>query len=188
MENNETNLIVQSQLGNKTALEQLLKRIQSRIYNSIYRFKNDEIDINDIAQNVSIKVGAKIKQLKNPKQFNQWLKKIVVNSCNDYFRKTRKEKEEIRLDSVDNSFISLIPDDTSNPQELTLNNELNYIIRTSIKNLPTHYKIPIKLREIDGLTYEEISNLTNSTIGTVKSRIARARAKIKDELDKYRKE
>ena len=64
-------------------------------------------------------------------------------------------------------------------------NELDKVIKKSINNLPSQYKIPIALREIQGLSYDEISNITNSTIGTVKSRIARARAKIKSDILKY---
>ena len=93
--------------------------------------------------------------------------------------------QEIPLIKNDDSSAIEVPDYDSNPQETILNNELDLIIKTSIENLPLHYKIPITLREIQGLSYDEISNITNTTIGTVKSRIARARAIIKDDINKY---
>ena len=75
----------------------------------------------------------------------------------------------------------------SNIFDTVRNNEIDLIIKNSINNLPLHYKIPIALRELQGLSYEEISGITKITIGTVKSRISRARAKIKNEIDKYNK-
>ena len=83
--------------------------------------------------------------------------------------------------------VIIADDSASNPQVSVLNNELDLIIKTSIENLPIHYRIPITLREIQGLSYDEISNVTNTSIGTVKSRIARARAMIKDEIERYSK-
>ena len=178
-------LIKSSQKGNKEALEKLIKSQQSLIYATLYYLKKDGSDINDLVQEVLLKLTNKIKQLKNPDYFKTWLNQIVVNSYYDYLRKNKKYSNELYLDKKEADSIFEIPDYSQNPQESILNSELDYIIKTSINNLPIQYKIPITLREIQGLSYDEISNITKTSLGTVKSRIARARAKIKDDISKY---
>ena len=160
----------------------LLMGIAKKFYNL---FKNTGYDFNDLVQEVLLKLTNKIKQLKNPDYFKTWLNQIVVNSYYDYLRKNKKYSNELYLDKKEADSIFEIPDYSQNPQESILNSELDYIIKTSINNLPIQYKIPITLREIQGLSYDEISNITKTSLGTVKSRIARARAKIKDDINKY---
>ena len=180
------NLVLKAIKNDKSALEELLKVEQSNIYVTLLYLKKDTNDINDIMQDIFIKVIKNIKNLKNPANFKTWLNQIVINSYFDYLRKSKKRFNTLELDSSDN-IVEVEDDKRLNPQEKLLNNELNYVIKTSIQNLPIHYKIPLALREIQGLSYEAISNITNSTIGTVKSRIARARTLVKDNIIKYSK-
>ena len=135
-------------------------------------------------QDVLIKLSKKIYQLRNPKNFKYWLNQIILNSYYDYVRKHNK-KNIFKIFKNDNDSNNDIADFNSNPQNRALFSELDAVIKTSIENLPVHYKIPITLREIQGLSYDEISNITKTSIGTVKSRIARARAIIKDDVNKY---
>ena len=102
-------------------------------------------------------------------------------------RKNKSTSSKITLDILDIAQGSYIADAKTNPQIKALNSELNFVVQTSMDGLPIHYRLPIKLREIDGLSYKEISNITKTTIGTVKSRISRAREIIKKEVDEYNK-
>lgn len=181
------NLIKKAQMGENRAIEQLIKEEQSNIYATLFYLKRDTNDLNDLVQNVLIKLSKKISQLKNPKYFKTWLNQIIINSYYDYLRKNKKYSNELKLDFVNNDIALNIPDYSTNPTNNLLNNELDFVIKTSIENLPLHYKIPITLREIQGLSYDEISNITKTSVGTVKSRIARAREKIKNEIIKYSK-
>lgn len=133
-----------------------------------------------------MKLSKKINQLKNPKLFKSWLNQIVLNSYYDYLRKNKTKKNRFDLSKIDDKDIAEIPDYSTNPSNSILNSELDFIIKTSIDALPIHYKIPITLREIQGLSYNEISKIINSSIGTVKSRIARAREIIKNDILKYK--
>ena len=180
-------MIILAQKGDLNALEQLLKEEQSNIYATLFYLKKDSNDIKDLVQDILIKLSKKITQLKNPAYFKTWLNQIIINSYYDYLRKNKKYKNEIKLNHPLQDIATDIPDYDSNPQNSLLKNELDFVIKTSIENLPIHYKIPIALREIQGLSYDEISNITNTSIGTIKSRIARARAKIKDDIIKYSK-
>lgn len=185
MNEEKYNLIKNAQKGDKLALEKLIKQEQASVFTMLYYLKKDKIEINDLAQEVFLKLSKKIKQLKNPYNFKTWLNQIVINSYYDYLRKNRKYQNEIISTNENNEAYFEIPDYTSNPSDSILNTELDYIIKTSINNLPIQYKIPITLREIQGLSYDEISHITKTSLGTVKSRIARARAKIKDDIFKY---
>ena len=188
MNENKIELVKNAMKGDKQALEILIKDQQSDVYTTLYYLKRNDEDINDIAQNIFIKLSSKIKQLKNPKNFKTWLNQIIINSYYDYLRKSKRRKHDYILDKFDSESRLEIPDLTQNPQDRVLRSELDFVIKNSIQNLPIHYKIPIALREIQGLSYDEISNITNTSLGTVKSRISRARAMIKDDILRYSKE
>ncbi len=187
MQEDRIDLITRAKRGDKTALCDLLRQEQSSIYAMLFYLKKDEYDLSDIMQDVLIKVTKKIGQLRDPKSFKVWLNQIVLNCYYDYIRKHNR-KNRFKFTQLEDSLGFEIGDNAQNPQNSVLYNELDLIIKNSIENLPVHYKIPITLREIQGLSYDEISNLTNTTVGTVKSRIARARAMIKEDVNKYSKE
>lgn len=185
MDIEKTKLILNAKNGDKKSLDNLLKNEKSNIYAMLLYLKVKSEDIDDLSQIILFKLSAKIKQLKEPYHFKTWLNQIIINTYYDYLRKEKKSINNKHLEMVTDEAIVEIPDYTTNPQEYILNNELDFVIKTSIENLPIHYKIPITLREIQGLSYDEISNITKLSIGTVKSRIARAREKIKNDIDKY---
>ena len=185
MDNKKIELINKAIKNDTASLVQLIKEEQNNIYTTLYYLKKDSNDINDIVQNVLIKLTKKISQLKNPNNFKAWLNQIIINTYYDYLRKNKKNKIKENFINDDEKSMLEVPDYSSNPQEEILNSELDYIIKSTIENLPMHYKIPIALREIQGLSYDEISQVTKTSIGTVKSRIARARTMIKDKITKY---
>lgn len=182
MKKSQEELIKDAVLGDKIALIDLIKQQENNIYSTLYYLKQNEDEIADIMQNVLMKLSTKIYQLKNPKYFSTWLNQIIINSYYDYLRKNKRNSKLILSDD-ERDFDTV--DYGTNPQDRILYSELDMIIKNSIKNLPLHYKIPITLREVQGLSYSDISNITNTSVGTVKSRIARARNIIKDEVDKY---
>lgn len=187
MDTYKKEIIIKAQKGDKTALSELIKQEQNNIYTTLYYLKKDDNELNDIMQDVLIKLSKKIKQLKNPDYFKTWLNQIILNSYYDYLRKNKKYPKPFSLEETTDESSIVMQNYPNNPSDSVLYSELDYIIKTSIENLPIHYKIPITLREIQGLSYDEISNITNTTVGTVKSRIARARALIKEKIQKYSK-
>ena len=178
-------LILRAQKGDNKALCDLIKKEQTNIYTTLFYLKKDENDIADIMQDVLIKLTKRLNQLKNPTFFKTWLNQIIINSYYDYLRKNKKKILTINPYKPDEEVEFEIPDNSTNPQNTILYTELDNIIKNAIQSLPIQYKIPIALREIQGLSYDEISNITNTSIGTVKSRISRARAKIKDDIARY---
>lgn len=184
MDNEYKKLILNAKFNDKKALDEVLKKEKHNIYTTLLYLKVKTEDIDDIAQNILFKLSSKIKQLKDANNFKTWLNQIIINTYYDYLRK-QKNKSNLNLEAISDDAIVEIPDYTTNPQDYILKNELDFVIKTSIENLPIHYKIPITLREIQGLSYDEISNITKLSVGTVKSRIARARERIKNDIEKY---
>ena len=168
--------------GNSDALIKLIKSEQNNIYSTLYYLNKSETEVNDLAQIVLIKLTKKIHQLKKPKYFKTWLNKIIINTYYDYLRK-KKNLPYLTLSNEDKYFDKA--DSSKNPLVEILSSELDKIIKHSIEQLPTQYKIPLTLREIQGLSYCDISNITNTSIGTVKSRISRARTLVQNDISKY---
>ena len=180
-------LIILSQKNDYRALEELIKREQKNIFATFAYLSKTRENIADLTQEALMRMARGLAHLKNPKYFKSWLNQIVTNLFYDELRKSVRKPQLISIDTEqdENSFGRQIPDHRHKPAEKVLSTELDNVIKTEIKNLPEHFRIAIILRELQGLSYEEIAEATHTTIGTVKSRIARARGKLQDGLKHY---
>ena len=187
-------LVLKAQADQMSALEELVSRYQKLVYVTLYQLAPERNDINDLTQEVLLRMCRSIKSLRNPKTFKYWLNRIITNLFYDELRKAPRQLKTISLDepAYDNddeqSPARDIPDASDMPDKLALNSELDYKIQQAIQNLPEQFRTIIVLREIQGLSYEEIASLTETNIGTVKSRLARARLKLQEVLEPYLKE
>ena len=180
-------LVILSQKSDYRALEELIKREQKNIFATFSYLTKKRENIADLTQEALLRMARGLVNLKAPKAFHGWLNQIVTNLFYDELRKSVKKPEIISIDSQndENHFSTQIPDYRHRPAEKAMSMELDKIIRNEIGNLPENFRIAIVLRELQGLSYEEIANATNTTIGTVKSRIARARGRLQDGLKHY---
>lgn len=171
------------------ALEELVKRHQSSVYASFYYLSNECQDILDLTQEALLKMAKNIKSLKEPKKFKSWLNQIVTNVFYDYIRSKNRKPQTVSIDKDDEGEtcpkVIELPSKSKSPEENTLGDELSDVIENSIHKLPDSFRLAIVLREFQGLSYEEIASITNTNVGTVKSRIARARSKLQEELKSY---
>lgn len=187
-------LIGLAQSGQMSALEELVVRHQKLVYVTLYQLAPDRNDINDLTQEVLLRMCRSIKSLRNPKTFKYWLNRIITNLFYDELRKMPRQLKTISLDEPvyndeeEQSPARDIPDSSERPDKVALNSELDRKIQQAIHNLPEQFRTIIVLREIQGLSYEEIASLTDTNIGTVKSRLARARLKLQEVLEPYLKE
>lgn len=186
-----TELVELAQKDNFDALEELIKRNQNSIYASFYYLSADCEDILDLTQEALMKMAKNIKRLKEPEKFKAWLNQIVTRIFYDYIRGKNRKLKTVPIDKKNNEddehfSIGEIPCcKTISPEQNTLNAELTCLIENSIKKLPDSFRLAIVLREFQGLSYEEIAEITNTNVGTVKSRIARARNRLQEDLKKY---
>lgn len=180
-------LIILSQKNDYKALEELIKREQKNIFAAFSYLSKTRENIADLTQEALMRMARGLANLRNPKVFKSWLNQIVTNLFYDELRKSVRKPLLVSIDAEpdENSFSRQIPDYRNKPAERVLSSELDNVIRAEIKNLPDHFRIAIILRELQGLSYEEIAEATHTTIGTVKSRIARARVRLQDGLKHY---
>ena len=183
-------LIELARNDNLDALEELIKRNQSSVYASFYYLSGDCDEVLDLTQEALLKMARNIKSLKNPEKFKPWLNQIVTRLFYDDIRRKNKKLQTVPIDKKEddeeNKFnVSEVPCKTCTPEEKTLNTELSCLIKKSIQKLPDTFRLAIILREFQGLSYEEIAEITNTNVGTVKSRIARARNKLQSDLKQY---
>ncbi|RYX93806.1 sigma-70 family RNA polymerase sigma factor [bacterium] len=186
----EYELIRRCQEGDKVAFAQLVRANQQMVFNLLHRLIPDWMDLEDIAQDVWVKVYQSISKMKNYASFKTWLHRIAVNT---YYDKMRKfgHRVEISLDEPvndDENQIIDIPDTKLLPEDLILNAEWKSYVEEKIKALPEQHRLIIVMRDVQNLSYDEIAEVTGLSLGTVKSRIARAREKLVSELSDYFKE
>ena len=177
---------------NRVAFAELLGRYQPHVDRILYHLAPDWQDRADLAQEVWIRVYRNIKRLNEPVKFRGWLSRIATNLFYDELRKRKRVKPPISLDAprrVDDGEIDWdLESDYPSPNDTLSTNEFYDHLREAISDLPEAFRNTIILREIEGLPYEEIAEMTGVSLGTVKSRIARARAKLQSLLQGYLEE
>lgn len=186
-----SDLVINAQRGDNIAMEELIRRHENYIYMRLYQLDPQNENIKDLMQDVMLRVARSLKNLKNPQRFQSWLSQIITNIFFDELRKKRRKLNTVSLDS----FFSEEEESSKTEKELECpkdspdkcseNSEMKRIIRRAISELEEPYRAVIMLRELQGFSYDEIASATGASVGTVKSRIARARQKLQTKLKDY---
>ena len=185
-------LILRCQDGitpDRAAFAELLRRYQSHVEKILYHLAPDWQDRPDLAQEVWIRVYRNIKRLNEPVKFKGWLSRIATNLFYDELRKRKRIAPPLSLDAPrqmnDGEMDWEIAADGPSPEDNMATREFYAQLREAIKDLPEAFRTTIVLREIEGMAYEEIAEITGVSLGTVKSRIARARSRLQSQLQPY---
>jgi RNA polymerase sigma-70 factor (ECF subfamily) len=179
----EIELIAKCQAGDRQAFNRLVMRYQNLVYNFLYRLAPHWDDLDDLAQEVFVKVYHSIKKLNDHSQFKSWLHRIAVSVYVDEQRRRKKRQNRFISDErlLDNQ-----TDPDENPDQRLKRQELYKHLQEAINQLPEEFKVAIVLREIQELSYEEIAKTLKCSSGTVRSRIFRGRQllqhKLKEEI------
>lgn len=173
----------------REAFAELMRRFQSHVDRVLYNLAPDWQDRADLAQEVWIRVYRNVTRLQEPEKFRGWLSRIATNLFYDELRKRKRNAPPLSLDaplSVDDGEVDWeLPSDTPGPAEDMATREFYDQLQAAIADLPEVFRTTIVLREIEGLAYEEIAEITGVNLGTVKSRIARARLRLQEQLQGY---
>lgn len=176
-------LIAQSQQGDMMAFEQLIQKYERKIYTIAYKYMGNHEDANDLAQEAFIKAYQAIGTFRADAAFSTWLGRITANKCLDELRR-RKRQKIVSLDEMvegeENAFPKELKDPKPTPAEETERQETAAHLQMLINRLQPDYQEVIILREIEGYSYEEIAERQQCSLGTVKSRISRARKLLKE--------
>ncbi len=177
-------LISLIKLGDREAFNILVKRYEKKVFNILYLQLGPINDLEDLAQEVFLRIFKNINKFRGEAQFSTWIYRIVLNLSYDY---KRKKKNIFSLDeNIDEEseevFENIIPTTEDDPEKILERMELRVKIRKAIKSLSKEYQEVLILREFEGLSYEEIAKILNCPMGTVESRLFRARDELRKKL------
>ncbi|MCX7714412.1 MAG: sigma-70 family RNA polymerase sigma factor [Clostridia bacterium] len=179
----EQELVRLCQKGDHEAFNQLVQLYQSKVINIAYGLLSNTEDAADAAQDTFIKIYRSISSFKGKSSLSTWIYRITVNVCTDILRKRGKQNIfSINTHTEDDEREFDIKDPSHTPDELAEITEMQKEIRSAIASLPHDYKIVVVLYDIEGLSYNEISQILSCPIGTVKSRLNRGRTLLKNAL------
>lgn len=178
----EQRLIAQAQRGDLHAFNQLVLAYQSTMYNVAYRILGDGDAAADATQDAFVSAYRAIARFRGG-SFKAWLLRIVTNACYDQLRvKQRRPTDSLDDMLVEPEHDTTLRDDSESPEEFVLRQELGAAIQRGLSTLPPDQRITLVLSDIEGLSYDEIAEATHVSLGTVKSRLSRARSKLRDYL------
>jgi RNA polymerase sigma-70 factor (ECF subfamily) len=180
----DAELVKRVQAGDTGAFDILVQKYQHKVVNLVGRFVSDQAECQDIAQDAFIKAYRAIGSFRGDSQFYTWLYRIAANTAKNFLASRARKSPAYSVDVEDAEHFEGESGlkEYANPENLLLTDEIRATIFRAIENLPDDLKSAITLREIDGLSYEEIANVMDCPIGTVRSRIFRARDVIDKEL------
>ena len=183
----ETVLVESLQRGEDAAYEELIGEFQKPVYNLVYRLVEDASDVSDIVQDVFIKVFRYVGNFRGQSSLKTWIYRIAVNEAHNHRRWFgRHGKREVGLENEDagggRKYSDVLPDQSHSPYDLALRGETMDLIEQSLAQIKPVFREAVVLRDIEDLTYEEIAEILEISLGTVKSRILRGRETLRREL------
>ena len=181
---NEPALIASARKGDLDAFNTLVLAYQHQVYNLAYRIMGDEASAADATQEAFISAYKHMQSFRGD-SFKSWIFRIVTNACYDELRRRKRRPASSLEGLVGDEDIEIeydIPDESDSPESHVERRELAQVIQFGIETLPPDQRITLVLSDVQNMSYEEIATITGANLGTVKSRLSRARAKLRDYL------
>lgn len=175
-------LIAQFQKGNVQAFDVLVRRYKDQLLNYVFRFVGNRVDAEDIVQETFLRVYKNKHYYKEIAKFSTWVYTIAGNLAKTELRRRKRRKIFSVSNFVNEERDFDIPDTAHNPEKEVDSSMKDDVIQRTIEKLPPKFKEVILLRDVQGFAYEEISQILNIPLGTVKSRVNRGRLKLQEDL------
>ncbi len=179
-------LLQDLQRGAPQAFERLLDQYQQPVYRFVYRLLEDPADAPDVTQEVFVKVFRKVGEFRGDASLNTWIYRIAINEASNRRRWfTRHRKNEVSVDSAAEGAVAdaeWFIDRRGTPFDLLSREEVRIAIRKTLGEIDQRLRVAVILRDIEGLSYNEIADTLRVSLGTVKSRILRGREAMKSKL------
>lgn len=180
----DQDLVLRVQQGDKSAYDLLVIKYQHKIIQLVNRYVKDASEAQDVAQEAFIKAYRALGNFRGESAFYTWLYRIAINTAKNYLVSRARRNSDYQVDIQDAEQIENAPQlqGIETPERLLFNQEIIETIKTAIENLPEEMRVAIMLREFEGMSYEEIAEAMDCPVGTVRSRIFRAREAIDSKL------
>lgn len=186
----ESRLVARCQRGDPDAFDELVERYQSKVYNLAYRLLGDADEASDVGQEAFLRIYRGIQRFHGGSALTTWIYRIVHNLCLDEMKKKRRRPHIIPEPADDDSggdqLLDRLPDESEEPQSQILSDERDLAVRGAIATLKPHHRDVLVLYDLEGLSYNEIAEVLHTNVGTIKSRLNRARLALAQELAKNR--
>lgn len=171
----EAQLIHRARNGDQNAFSQLLERFEKPVYHQALRMVGHAEDAADLTQEVFLKVWQGLPGFQGDSSFSTWLYRLTSNACIDFLRREKRRRGTLSLDDEERELAAQLPDPAPTPQRALEQQELRQALEAGLAQLSDEHRQVLVLRELNGLSYDEIAQVLSLSPGTVKSRIARAR-------------
>jgi RNA polymerase sigma factor RpoE len=178
-------LVERAQAGDRHAFDQLVSKYQRKLGRLLSRFIRDSAEIEDVTQEAFVKAYRALPSFRGDSAFYTWLYRIGINTAKNYLvAQGRRAPTSTQFDSEEAETFESADQlrDINTPESLLMSKQIGETVNSAIDALPEELRRAIVLREIDGLSYEEIADMMDCPIGTVRSRIFRAREAVADKL------
>jgi RNA polymerase sigma-70 factor (ECF subfamily) len=181
----DQDLVLRVQRGDKAAFDLLVIKYQHKLVHLVNRYVKDPSEAQDVAQDAFIKAYKALGEFRGDSAFYTWLYRIAINTAKNYLLSRSRRHSDFEIEMQDAEDIENAPQlkDIETPEDQLMNDQIIQVIKTAIENLPEEMRIAITLREFEGMSYEEIAEALDCPIGTVRSRIFRAREAIDEKLN-----
>jgi RNA polymerase sigma-70 factor (ECF subfamily) len=176
--------------GDSSAFEELASRYQNTILNMAYRLLGNRTDAADVCQEVFVLLLRKLGSFRGEAKFSTWLYRVSLNACHDHARRLRRHVSlsESPGDDLPEMEQRLADDGLDSPELSLERAEIQNVVQDAITRLPYKFKEVIYLHDISGYNYKEVAEILDISLGTVKSRLNRARTRLAEELREYREQ
>jgi RNA polymerase sigma-70 factor (ECF subfamily) len=177
-------LVERVQNGDKKAFDVLVLKYQQKVANLISRYIRDPAEVLDVTQEAFIKAYRALPKFRGESAFYTWLYRVAINTAKNHLaaQSRRPPQDDIEADTAEQMDMGTRLKENATPEHLAMQDEMARTIKSALEALPEELRTALSLREFEGLSYEEIAEAMDCPIGTVRSRIFRAREAIDNKL------
>jgi RNA polymerase sigma-70 factor (ECF subfamily) len=185
---NEASLLKKARNGDKDAFNLMVIKYQPRIMSVLYGFLKTHSDAEDLTQQTFIKAWTNLDKFRGDSSFYTWIYRITVNTSKNFLVSKKRKSELLNSDLSEEASYEIEPVETYSPEDLLQATQLQKVITETFDQLGEDTRTALTLRELDGLSYEQIADVVNCPVGTVRSRIFRGREVIDEAISQYKQD
>jgi RNA polymerase sigma-70 factor (ECF subfamily) len=181
-------LVARARAGELVALEELFNRYRNQVFSLAYRMTGNPSDAEDLCQEIFLQVMRKVGSFEGRSSFSTWLYRVAMNRSRDYLRRKKRSPELLSHEGD--------PPERHDPhiatsgglESVAISSEAQRLVQEALMELPVSLRAPLVLHELEGMQYHEVASLLKLPVGTVKSRIFRARIKLAEVLEPHKEQ